>query len=199
MKRLAVGVCFTLLAGTLAAQDRLPQEEAQRYAKVCVEKLGSLADAQIETEVDPEKAVAVRGEGGGAMAIPDKKLSKDRLAKISQDVVPLGHLWLRKWTVVAGGKAVPQDRLRVVTINVDDKDRPMPLFLLGVRKKGKKGPELVAYGKESEPILTIPLKKVDFVQELPVVVEWQRGEKDEDALTLTVLGRYQAVLPVTRQ
>ena len=42
-------------------------------------------------------------------------------------------------------------------------------------------------------------KKVDFVQELPLELEWRRGEKDVDSLLLTVVGRYQAVLPVTRE
>jgi hypothetical protein len=143
--------------------------------------------------------MAVRGEGGGAMTIPDKKLSKDKPIKPDQEVVPVGQLWLRKWTMVVGGKAVAKDRLRVVTINVDDKDRPMLLFLLGVRKKDKKDLELIAYGKDSEPILAVPLKKVDFIQDLPVEMEWQRGEKETDSLTGTVLGKYQAVLPVTRE
>ncbi len=199
MRPLAAVACFTLLMGLVAGQDRLPQDEARRYAKVCVEQLGTLADAQIETVVDADKAVAVRGEGGGAMVIPDKKLSKEKIAKAGKDAVPVGQVWLRKWTVVAGGKPVAEDKLRVVTIKVDDKDRPMPLLLVGVRKKGEKELELVAYGKDGEPVLTVPLKPVDFIQEPPVEMEWQRGEKDADSLTLTVLGKYQAVLPVTRQ
>lgn len=198
MRLFVASACFALLTGLAAGQDRLPQEEAQRYAKACVEQLGTLADAQVQAEVDPEKAVAERGEGGGAMAVPDKKLSKEKLARAGQDVVPVGHLWLRKWTVVAGGKAVPNDKLRVVTVNLDDKDRPMPLFLLGVRKKGK-GLELVAFGSGSEPVLAVPLKPVEFVQDLPLDLRWERGEKDVDPLTLTLFGRYQAVLPVTRQ
>jgi hypothetical protein len=199
MRPLAVVACFVLLVGLVAGQDRLPQDEARRYAKVCVEQLGSLADAQIETDVDAEKAVAVRGEGGGAMVIPDKKLSKEKLAKAGKDVVPVGQVWLRKWTVVASGKPVAEGKLRVVTVKVDDKDRPMPLLLIGVRKKGEKDLELVAYGKDAEPVLAVPLKPVDFIQEQPVEMEWQRGEKEADSLTLTVLGKYQAVLPVTRQ
>src|SRR5690348_16540473 len=99
MRPLAVVVCFAVLVGLVAGQDRLPQDEARRYAKVCVEQLGSLTDAQIETDVEPEKAVAVRGEGGGAMVIPDKKVSKEKLAKAGKDVVPVGQVWLRKWTV----------------------------------------------------------------------------------------------------
>jgi hypothetical protein len=198
MKPSAV-VCVAVLAGLVAGQDRLSPEEARRYAKVCVEQLGSPGDAQIATDVDPEKAVAVRGEGGGAMAVPDKNLSKEKLAKAGKDVVPVGQLWLRKWTVVAGGKAVADDQLRVVTVKVDDQARPMPLLLVGVRQKGEKDLELVAYGKDAEPLLTLPLKRVAFVQDLPVELEWRRGEKDADSLTLTVLGKYQAVLPVTRR
>jgi len=149
--------------------------------------------------VDPEKACAVRGEGGGAMAIPDKNLSKEKLAKAGKDVVPVGQVWLRKWTVAAGDKPVANDKLRVITIKVDDKHRPMPLLLLGVRKKGEKDLELVVYAKDSEPVLALPLKKVDFIQDLPLELEWQRGEKNVDPLTLTLFGKYQAVLPITRQ
>jgi hypothetical protein len=188
-----------LFGGFVAGQNRLPQEEAQRYAKACVEQLGKLGDAQIESDVDSDKVVAVRGEGGGAMVIPDKKLSKEKLAKAGQDVIPVGHLWLRKWTLVAGGKPVPNDKLRIVTIKVDGKDRPMPLLLLGVRKQQDKGLELVAYAKDNEPVLVVTLKPVDFVQELPLDLEWQRGEKQADPLTLTIFGKYRAVVPITRQ
>jgi hypothetical protein len=133
------------------------------------------------------------------MAIPDKKLSKEKIAGAGQDVVPVGQVWLRKWTVVVKGKAVPDDKLRVVTVQVDDKDRPMPLLLLGVRKKGEKDLELVAYAKDSEPLLAVPLKPAEFVQELPLDLRWERGEKNADPLTLTLFGKYQAVLPVTRR
>jgi hypothetical protein len=34
---------------------------------------------------------------------------------------------------------------------------------------------------------------------LPLDIEWQRGEKNIDSLTLTVLGKHRAVLPVTRE
>jgi hypothetical protein len=199
MKPFIAGVCFTLVAALACAQDRLPQNEARRYARVCVEQLGDPGDTPIKTDVDPHKAVAVRGEGGGAMVIPDKTIAKEKLAKAGRDVLPVGQLWLRKWTVVVGGKAVPRDKLRIVTINVDDKDRPMPLLLLGVRQKGTKGLELVAYAKDTEPLLVVPLKKVAFVQEPPLDLQWERGEKNVDPLTLTLFGKYQAVLPITRR
>jgi hypothetical protein len=192
MKPVAAAVYVVLLAALVVGQDRLPRNEARRYARACVEQLG---DAQ----VDPDKAVAVRGEGGGAMVVPDKRLSADRLAGAGQGGVPLGQMWLRKWTVVAGGKAVSRDRLRVVTVNLDDKDRPMPLLLLSVQKKGEKDLELAIRSRGDELLLTLPLKQVQFVQQLPLELQWQRGEKGVDSLTLTVLGKYQAVMPVTRE
>jgi hypothetical protein len=195
MNALLVGVCVAL-AGI--AQDRLPLDEAQGYAKVCVELLGRLTDAPINLDVDVEKPCAVRGEGGGAMIVPDKSLSKEKLGKVGPDVVPVGQLWLRKWAPVVEGKPVPPDRLRIVTLRVDDKDRPMCLLMLGVRK-GEKGPELVGYARESEPILVLPLKRIELIQALPVELEWQRGDQNADSLVLGVLGQYHVVLPIARE
>jgi hypothetical protein len=52
---------------------------------------------------------------------------------------------------------------------------------------------------DGEPVLAVPLKSVEFVQDLPLDLRWERGAKNVDLLTLTVFGRYQAVLPITRQ
>jgi hypothetical protein len=189
------------LAVCLAYSDsnRLSPDEARGYAKACVAQVGDLGDAQIPVNPNPEKPCAVRGEGGGAMVIPDRKLTGEKVRGPIKGVVPLGQLWLRKWTVVAGGKPVPDDRLRIVTVNLDDKDRPMPLLLLGLRQKGKKGLELVGYARGTAPVLVVPLKDLGVIQEEPLVLEWSRGEKRIDSLTLNILGKYQAVIPITAQ
>ena len=197
MKTVATGVCLSLFLSAASGQERLPRDEARRYARVCVEQAADLADSPVKADADPDRACAVRGEGGGAMAVPDRKLSAEDLRKAGEGVVPVGQLWLRKWRPVLGGKAVPDDRLRVLTVNVDDKDRPMPVLLLGVRKKAR-GLELVAYAAGEDPLLALPLKGVDFIQDLPVELEWQRGEGSVDSLQVTIAGKYQAVLHVTR-
>ena len=192
--------CLSLLAGfAWAQQNRLPSEQAKAYAKLCVDRAAAvLADPPIKMDVDPDKPCAERGEGGGAMIVPDKKLTEKVLAGAGSNVVPVGQLWFRKWTLVVEGKPVAQDKLRIITVNVDDKDRPMPLFLLGVRKKSEKDRELVVYAKESEPLLSVPLKKLDQMQDLPVLLEWSRGDKDSDNLTLNILGKYEGVLKIAR-
>lgn len=193
MKRAFPLVVMLLLA---ADPNRLPQDEAKQYAKLCVEQT-TLTDAQISMTVDADKPYAVRGEGGGAMAIPDRKLSAASIENAGKEIVPVGQLWLRKWRPALNGKITPDDKLRIMQINIEGKARPMPLLLLGVRQ-GAKGRELVVFAKGSEPLLVLPLKKVEFVTELPVEIAWERGEKSSDPLTITILGKYQAVLPVTR-
>ena len=198
MKTSTFAVFVLSITSLTAGQDKLPKEDTENYAKLCVEGFGKPGDAQIETRGDATKAVAVRGEGGGAMVIPDKNLTADKLAKVGKDVVPVGQLWLRKWVPVANGRSVPPDKNRVVTVKLDGKDRPMPVLLLGIRKVGMDH-ELVVYARDTEPVLTLKLQKVEFVQEVSIDMEWERGEKNVDKLTVTILGKYRTVVPVSRE
>jgi hypothetical protein len=192
--------CLLPLLATLASADpnRLSDDDAKAYAKPCAEYAAGLDDHPIATEVDADKPCAVRGEGGGAMVIPQKGLGEAALNKAGKDVVSLGQLWLRKWTLVVRGKALPAEKLRILRVKLDNKERPMPLLLLGVRKKGK-GLELLLYARDSDPLLALPLAKSEHKPDLPLEVAWKRGEKKKpDTLTLTLAGGYQAVLPIDR-
>jgi hypothetical protein len=191
-------LCLTLLAAVAGDPNRLPPEETRGYARLCAEQAANLQDAQIKTDVAPDKACAVRGEGGGAMIIPANGLSAEKLDKVGEGVVPIGQLWLRKWTVAANDKVVPDDRLRIVTVKIEDKDRPMPLFLLGVRRGGK-GLELIGYARDSEPLLVLPLQELEAEQQLPLELEWKRGDKETNNLNVNLLGRHQVVLAIAHQ
>ncbi len=186
------------LASAPTQQNPVPQKQAIGYATECVAQTGTPADAQIAMEVDPKKAMAEQGEGGGAMVIPAKSLTKKKLASPNQ-ITPVGQLWLRKWTLVVDGKPVPRKKLRMVTVNLDDKNRPLSLYYLGVRKSKKQNLELVVYAKTNKLLQTIPLKKLGILQDLPLLLEWQRGENQGDPLSLRILGDYEAVLRITRQ
>jgi hypothetical protein len=193
---------LALVAGIAAAQspNRIPQDEAKAYAKLCAERAATvLTDAPLSMAVDPDQPCAERGEGGGAMVIPDTKLTEKVLAGVGKDVVPVGQLWLRKWTLVVNGQPVANEKLRIVTVTIDDKDRPMPLLLLGVRKKGKEDLELVVYAKDGEPLQVVPLRKLKTASSLPLELEWSRGDKEADHLTLNILGQYQTVLNIGPQ
>ena len=45
----------------------------------------------------------------------------------------------------------------------------------------------------------MPLKKLETASGLPLELEWGRGDKDADNLTLNVLGKYQTVVKIGRQ
>jgi hypothetical protein len=189
---------FLIVGISWGQQNRLPSDEAKGYAKLCVERAAAvLTDPPVRMDVDPDKPCAERGEGGGAMIVPDKNLTEKALAGVGKDVLPVGQLWLRKWTLVVNGKPVGNDKLRIINVTVDDKERPMPLLLLGVRK-GEKALELVIFASGSEPLQIMPLKKLDQVQDLPVQLEWSRGDKDSDNLTLNILGKHEGVLKIAR-
>ena len=199
MKTGIVCFCIALLVATLSGEGQLSKEDAQRYAKLCVEQTGSKGNnAEIKTDVDPGKACAVQGEGGGAMVIPDKQMTEEKLLKAGKGIVPVGQLWLRKWTLVIEGKPVPDKALKIAKIDIDQKKRPMPLFLLGVRKNGEKGMDLLVYAKGNEPLIVMALKAIEFIPETPLELEWTRGEKLIDPLTMKILGKYQAEFAISR-
>ena len=198
MKSLVCTLGLFLFFAAGSDESRLPKEEAQRYAKVCVEQADKSGGGPIKTIVDPEQACAVRGEGGGAMAVPDKMLTEQKLLKLQGEIVPVGQLWLRKWTLVVDGTPIAAKQLRIVKVKVDEQVRPMPLLLLGIRKTADKKMELLIYAKKGEPLLIVPLKSIEFVPETPLELEWARGDKQIDPLTLKILGRFQADLFITR-
>src|SRR5262249_7264844 len=98
MQRLTAAVLLLpILTAVSAGQGRLPQDEARGYARACAEQAAArLPDAQIKMTVDAEKPCATRGEGGGAMVIPDKSLSLETFRDLGKDVRPVGQLWCRK-------------------------------------------------------------------------------------------------------
>jgi hypothetical protein len=57
----------------------------------------------------------------------------------------------------------------------------------------------MVYGKGAEPIQVLTLTKVETSPALPLELDWSRGDKEIDNLTLNVLGKYQARLKIGRQ
>ncbi len=191
MKSTLTVFCFVGIGiSAVCGQERLPQKDAARYAKACVDQVA------IDMKVSPNKAVAVLGEGGGAMVIPAKGLSAK--LELGKKVTPIGQLWLRKWTLVVDGKPVPDKLLRIERPTLDDKERPMPVLLVGIRNKAGKL-EMVIHSKGQKPLHVMPLKKTELIQKFPVEMEWQRGESNVDKLPLTILGKYWADVRVTRR
>jgi hypothetical protein len=195
MKHVGIAsVALVLFAVVARAQERIEPEQALQIAKVLTEQASKEAKLPLAIEVDVEKPYGLKGGEAGAMIIPDKKLTLDAITKAGKDVTPVGHLWFRKVTPVAGGKPVPADKIRSLTVSFNGQDHEVTLYLVGVRKKDKL--ELVVLGKDKEPVLVAPLVKADVKQEFPLELEAKKtGEKMAD-LTLNLLSTYQVKIPV---
>lgn len=189
--------CLLALAttGLARAQERIPTDQAQQIAKLLQTHADKQTNLPIQSEVDSDKPYAVRHEEFGAMAVPDKKLSADVIAKADKDVAPVGHFWMRKLKPIVDGAPAAGDKLRNVSIDVEDNTVKVTFYLLGVRKGSKGEPELLIYGSGKEPLTVCPLEKADATQTYPIEID---GREDGGAgqITLSISGKYKATLRV---
>jgi hypothetical protein len=191
-------ILTTLLASlSLAqAQERLPREEALKYAFIACVDLKQMQSTPIPTDPDVKRPVSVRDEDYGAMLLPESKLTADTLAKAGQEVTPIGQLWLHKLAPLFDGRVVPQTKLQLVTLSREGQSATVVLCALGVRKDANNNLELLLYGKDKEPVMRVPLKSLSKPQEHPLDLAAERRD-DGGLLTLRILGQYEADFMVT--
>jgi hypothetical protein len=195
MKQLTVPLCLLLFAGAAPAQERIPDEEARKLAKVLAVAATKKAKAPIATDADPDKAFGKRRDEHGGLFIPDKKLTAERLRKAGKDeVVPVGQCWLRNLAPVVDNKVLTSSKLQIVPVTYDGQEFNLAVCFLAARQ-GEKGLELLVYSKDKTPLLKLPLKKDEIKQELPV--EFSTDVEDDRArLTMHLVGAYQTKLTV---
>jgi hypothetical protein len=200
MRRTIAVVTVLCLAGAGWAQERVPQEQAVKFAKHFADEASKVSSPQLKTEVDPEKAFALHHGDLAVMFIPEKDLPADAFAKAGKEPTPVGQLWMRNLAPAADGKPVPEDKLRVLTISVNNEEHHLPLSLVGVRKGADNQLELVLYGKDKEPYMRAAVRKLETKQkgDEPVVLEAQKDAGDSATLTLTMADEYQASIQVTK-
>ena len=198
MRRTIAVMTVLCLAGAAWAQERVPQEQAEKFAKRFAQEAEKVSQPQLKTDVDPEKAFALHSGEAHVMFIPEKGLSEDAFAKAGREPTPVGQLWLRKLVPAVHGKRVPEDQLRLVTITVNNEEHSLPLCLVGVRKTGDNQLELVLYGKEKEPFRQAQVRKLETKQQHdePVVLEAHKDAGDAATVILTMVGEYQASIPL---
>jgi len=178
------------------AQERLPREEALKYAFIACLDLKQMQSTPIPTDPDIKRPVSVRDEDYGAMLLPESKLCADTLAKAGKEPVPIGQLWLHKLAPLLDGRVVPQIKLQLVTLSHEGQSATVALCALGVRKDANDKLELLLYGKDKEPVMGVPLKSVSKPQENPLDLAAERRD-DGGLITLRILGRYEADFMVT--
>ncbi len=189
----------TLLAAALlpaGAQDLLSREDTLKLAAAVTLQTPSTADAPLVVDTDLKRGLAGYDGEYGALLLPETKLTSDAIQAAGKQPVPIGHLWLKKLTPVVNGDPVGAGRLRMVDVRHDGEDLRVPLCLLGVRRGVSDALELVVYAKGKEPLLAVPLSKIDRKQELPIEIGVDR-ESDSAQLHLYLGGKFRATLTVT--
>lgn len=184
-----------MTAGPAQAQERIPTDQAQQIARLLQLKGDQESNLPIKADVDADKPFAIRHDVFGALAMPDKKLSADAIAKADKDVVPVGHVWMRKLKPVVDGTPAATDKLRCVKIDLENESVQVTFYLLGVRKGAKGEPELLIYGSGKEPLMVCPLEKSEASQTYPIEFEG-REEGDGGVITVMLAGKYKTTLRV---
>jgi hypothetical protein len=196
-KSLVTLLIVSLLIPLAQAQEKAPPEEARKIAGQLAEHQFTIENPQVEIKADSEKAALLKADGIGVLIILDKNLSAKSFENIDKEMVPVAQMWSLKVVPAADGKATPDAKLRIISLDTDDKHYKLPLCLLGARKKADKL-ELVVFGKDKEPLLTLPLTKSGSGSG-EVDISGEKKSEDSGELTFTFPGKYQAKLGVMKQ
>ncbi len=196
MKQILATLLIVTTCYYAASQEQLPRREALKYAFLVSTDLKTLQNTPITTDVDLKQPVALRDGDYGALILPEAKLTVDAIAKAGEQIVPVGQLWLHKLTPMRESGGVPSYQLRLVNVVGEEESGEAVQCALGVKDNGAGGLDLLVFGKDSTPLLKVPLKQTDRTQQLPIAVRAER-EYESGRLTLNLLGRYEASFRVT--
>jgi hypothetical protein len=199
MKSPLLALLALALPVTLLADDSIPPERARRGAQMANQALGQVADAVVSIDADTEHAQGIGGSGVGALVVPDRAFSADKVASLGEQPVALGQLWMLAIAPAQSSKAPAREQVRTVSIQTDNETlRPQVYFLaLGKGADGKA--ELLVYGKGKEPVVRAALKPatVNF-QNNPLEVTGTKDGDDSGHLTLFIAGQHSAEIPVVK-
>jgi hypothetical protein len=187
-----------LITGLLAAQaqERLPREEALKYACFASLDLQAMLGTPIPTDPDIKRPVAIKHDNHGGMVLPEAKLNAQTFSTASEAVKPVGQLWLVNLVPMSDGQAVSSEKQRMVHVRAGDQEADAACCALGVSKKSDGGLELLVYGKDKDAFLRVPLKSISTQQENPIEMSGEAKE-NSGAVTLKFVGKYEATINVT--
>jgi hypothetical protein len=191
-------ILAALVAGLAAtqAQERLPREDALKFAFYASADLKQMLNTPIATDPDVKRPVVVRDGEYGAMLLPESKLRTSTLNNANDRARSIGQLWLHKLAPLNDGQVVKGDRLQQFTGDSPEGQLTVTLCALGVVKDADGKLQLLVYGKEKEPVLRAPLKETSAKQDLPLELQAERKD-DGGLLTIKILGKYEATFMVT--
>jgi len=194
---------------TLRAQEPqaiLPDELAKATA-LLMDANTRLGELPLKLELAPDRAIGFKAGEAGALLIPDQRLKIEKPAKGDKAArkkargqsVPVGQLWTSKLSPKDKDAVLPNDKLRLVKVMAKDKELELAVFSLGIERFGKKEFHLALYGRDSSPVLRVPLTLEKQKGAAPVVMAARKAGEDTGVLEVKLLGRFRAEIPVGKQ
>ncbi|MBG86806.1 MAG: hypothetical protein CMO80_07895 [Verrucomicrobiales bacterium] len=169
--------------------------KAAEAAAILAQHLNKFDHVPAKIQGDGGKADLFEKSGVAILVIPDKRVSFERLSATKSEIA-LGQLWMKDAAPEVGGVAAPVDEIKRVEIEEGEKRMSLPQFLLTARPAGNGKLELSVYSGGKEPLLTVPFRKTDFGQSLPIELDGEEGGPNRGILALYVVGKYYAEIPV---
>lgn len=199
MRGVVTAVTLLMLVNAAPAQEKIADEEAKRAATHLAEQAKTVEGLPLKTDVDVEKSTGIRAGEHGVLFIPNKGLSEETVGKAGKDVTPVGQLWMLRLSPAVNGAPAPNDKLRLVTVKVKDDDKVLVLCLVGVKQGADNKPTLIVYGKDQEPLVSLPLTAAEGSQNLPVELDGKKVDDNSGDLTFRLSGKYRATLRLMAQ
>jgi len=196
MKHSLVTLALLLTLQLAFAQEKLSREEALTYARAATATTNQPGVAPIFTDVDPQQPVAIRDDEYSALVLPQKDLNAESISKAGETLVPVGQLWLRNLAPMNDDHAIASDKLRVVAVSLEGNKVNLPQCALAIRRRSAGSLELLVFGKGKEPVVVVPLRKIDTTQDLPIDMAARR-EDESGRITMKILGKYEASFKVS--
>jgi hypothetical protein len=196
MKKSLTVLSLLVCAASVFAQEAIEAETLQKIAGRLTERTSDQENLPLKMEVDSAKAVGMTIKEFGTVVLPDKSLTAEALAKAGSDVLPVGYMWLKNLVPAVEGKALGNEKQRVVKVAMDKEEHILQLLSLGLRKKAEGGFELVVFAKGKDVIVTLPLKDEPGDQTSPVEINMRQGADSLGVIDLRILGKLHAVMPV---
>ena len=202
MKAMKLLPVLALISTFAVAQEiqQVPAEQAGKIERKVTEALGSPTDAPFAVDADAEKSAGIKGSGDvGLLAIPDKKLTVEKVAGAGREASALGQLWMRNVVPAVSSTAPDAAKLRTVTVHDGDKDAKVEVYFLGISKAEGGDVDLGLYAKDKEPLVKVPLVKTNAAASaVQIALDGRKEGENTGVLVITVFGSYKADITVTK-
>ena len=195
---------FTILAVTIATTfaveiQPIEQDAAAKIARLILSQYGAPTDAPFVNELDTEKVAGIKGGEAGLIVIPDKKLTPELLAAVTDKPTAIGQLWMHKVVPAINGVAADSAKLRTVKVAGDDGSKSVEVYYLSVSKSAAGTLDLALTSAGKESLLKVPLVKTDATASaVPVAVAARKDGENGGVLALSVFGNYKADISITK-